>query len=78
MTSHNETVNYLVLQGWEYDANAGDGYSFRPSDSEDDWYTLDQALNNEREENPETYREFELVTNLDSRYANMFSHYMEN
>jgi hypothetical protein len=77
MTSHNDTVNYLVLQGWEYDANAGDGCSFQPANS-DEWYTLKQALSIEREENPDSYREFELVTNLDPRYANMFSHYMEN
>lgn len=78
MTSHNETVNYLLLQGWEYDANAGDGNTFRPSDSEESWYTLDQALAIEREENPETYREFELVSNLDSRFNKMFSHYMDH
>jgi hypothetical protein len=81
--THNETVNYLVLQGWEYDANAGDGFAFRPSwyDIELDdqeWYTIDQALEIERKYNPEAYREFELVTNLDSRYANMFSQYMES
>jgi hypothetical protein len=83
MTLHNETVNYLVLQGWEYDANAGDGFAFRPDWYDEDiddkeWYSIEEALNVEKTNDPDSYREFELVNNLDTRYANMFSHYMEN
>jgi hypothetical protein len=82
MTLHNETVNFLVLQGWEYDANAGDGFAFRPEWYDEDaldqeWYTIEQALECERMDNPDAYREFELVNNLDSRYAHMFSQYMD-
>jgi hypothetical protein len=81
--THNETVNYLVLQGWEYDANAGDGFAFRPSWYDEDagdqeWYTISEALELERKYNSESFREFELVNNLNSRYASMFSEYMES
>jgi hypothetical protein len=81
--THNETVNYLVLQGWEYDANASDGFAFRPSWYDEDldtqeWYTISEALELERKYNSESFREFELVNNLNSRYASMFSEYMES
>lgn len=79
MTLHNETVNYLLLQGWEYDANAGDGFAFnKPEWSEEDWYTIDDALEIEMKQNPESYYEFELTSKLNSRYASMYSQYMEN
>jgi len=81
--THNETVNYLVLQGWEYDANAGDGFAFRPNWYDEDideqeWFTIDQALEIEKINDPESYREYDMVQNLNSRHACMFSQYMES
>jgi hypothetical protein len=79
MTTHNETVKFLSSQGWVYDRNAGDGFAFnKPSLAEDEWYTIDEALDIEMKEDPDSFYEFELTSNLNSRCATMYSQYMEN
>lgn len=81
--THNETVNFLTIQGWDYDPNLPDGECFRIKDynpdlDEKEWYTLQEALEIERLDNPEGFREFELIENLDNRYMTMVSQYMDS
>lgn len=81
--THNETVNFLTIQGWDYDPNLPDGECFRPNDylpaiDSKEWYTLQEALDIERMNDPEAFREFELLDNLDNRYLTMVSQYMDS
>lgn len=82
MNIHNETVNYLILQGWEFDANSSDEFAFSPKfDHEEltkERYSMSEALEFEKKIDPESYREFELVNNLDAKYLQMFANYMES
>jgi hypothetical protein len=83
MTTHNETINFLILQGWEYDPNMPDGQVFRlynvDLDWEDrEWYTIQEALDIEKMNNPDEFREFELLDSLDNRYLTMVSNYMDS
>lgn len=81
--THNETINFLVVQGWDFDPNLPDGQCFRPIDYDPEydfkeWFTLDEAMAIERQNNPEAVREFELIDSLDSRYMTMVSQYMDS
>lgn len=72
--THNEAVDFLTLQGWEYNPNCKDEYVFHLDGEK---HTLKEALEIQKMKDPESYREFELVTNLDSRYMKMFTQYMD-
>lgn len=83
MNTHNESVKFLSLQGWDYDPNLPDGECFRiwdynPEYDEKEWYTLQEALDIEKMNNPDAFREFELLDSLDNRYLTMVSQYMDS
>jgi hypothetical protein len=82
MNTHNETISYLTLQGWEFDPNSSDEASFYPKFDHEllkkERYSMSEALEIENKIDPESYREFELVTNLDTKYVKMFVNYMDS
>lgn len=81
--THNETVNFLILQGWDWDPNLPDGACFRDPNFDSDWqgkewYTIEEALSIEKDSDPESYSEYQMIHSLDTRYLTMVSQYMDS
>jgi len=77
MITHNENINFLLLQGWEYDKNRNGNACFRPCWDDEKWFSLNEALSTECLINPDEYKNFELIDNLDQKMSYSVSKYME-
>jgi hypothetical protein len=77
--THNESINFLIENGWEYDKNRPANKRFfrtvNDFNDEFEYVSMEDALEYTRWENPGAFSEFELLDNLDTKFSTMVSQY---
>ena len=84
MSNNNESVQFLIEQGWEINPNrpddriafSADMYMY--DDEFDGWMTIEEALHAERMNNPEAFAELEMMQSLDGKHLLMFRDFLDS
>ena len=80
--THDKTTQFLYENEWERDPVKGLWYHWKYTGGMEglfaDYVSLQEALNIQKEIDPEGYSEFQLLNNLDSKSASMYSKYMDS
>ena len=73
--STDSTINFLLENGWEFDRNTGLAWHWKHSPDE---IKLDEAMQIQDNIDPESIKEFKMLNNLNSKYANLYNEYLDS
>jgi hypothetical protein len=76
--AHNETLEFLLTQGWEVRTSSSDKILRHPDMDEETWYSINEALEIEKINCPEVYHEWELLTSLEPRLLSVVNEYFDS
>jgi len=80
--THDKTMIFLFENGWERDPVKGLWYHWRYTGSMEgllaEYVPIEEAIQIQKEIDPEGYSEFQLLNKLDSKAASMYSKYMDS
>lgn len=73
--STDNTINFLLESGWEFDRNTGLVWHWKHSPEE---ISLDEAMQIQDAIDPESVKEFKLLNNLNSKQAHLYYEYLDS
>jgi hypothetical protein len=73
--STDSTVNFLLENGWEINKSKGEANHWKHSVL---WVSLDEAIRIQDNVDPESVKEFKMLNNLNSKYANLYNEYLDS
>jgi hypothetical protein len=80
--THNKIREFLIENEWIQNTGTGLWYHWKYTDFPDfqldEFVTFEEAMEIQKEVDPEGYSEFQLLNNLDSKSASMYSKYMDS
>ena len=73
--THDKTTQFLYENDWERDPAKGLWYHWKYTEC---FVPIEEALEIQKEVDPEGYSEFQLLNGLDSKAASMYAKYMDS
>lgn len=80
-----ETIQFLTMRGWVIFPNRPDNkvvvnkyWDMDLDPEEDAWCTIEDALECERMDSPDSFLEYDMVAGLDSKSFQMYKEYLDD